>query len=466
MNPDDHSNSFASIFSAHFGELVLLLRRQPGNVPAQKSALRSAMTVLGRGGARIETGIEHSEVPDDSSLQGRLLIRHVDAIQFAPTATPAQVLAMARALAADSGDFPSTAGATADLLRPSGVRHDLEPGEPVAPADLPPPLPPPPVQRHRTMAGPLAESETLTQALERAVGQGYWLEALHAAQALIQLTPRFPEHEQRAHLLALRRLFTRDLLTRFIDFALRVTEEQARVSEVLHHAGPEAVELMVDQVRRAESIGPRKFLHDAIASSPSSLPLLLPLLTSAKWHEARHGAELLGRLGLPEAIEPLRAALNHPDERVRKTVVDALGCFNQPVVVEPIRRALSDPAPATRASAAHALSQRNSPGLALPILVALESEKHPETWSALVSALARIDSNEAMAALVTIAIDKRHLFKPGRSMAQRITVINALASADSALARRALERLANEGEGDVKRAALAAVEQLNRAESR
>jgi hypothetical protein len=310
------------------------------------------------------------------------------------------------------------------------------------------------------MAGPVGEAETLAHALQRSAAEGKWMEAIHAGQALIQLTTRFPEHEQRAHLLTLRRTFTRPLLEQFIAFAMRVTEEQDRVKEILRHTGPEGIEVMVDQVKLAEAVGPRRFVHDVLAGSPSALPMLLPLLTSPRWHEVRHGAELLGRLGRPEAVDPLRASANHPDERVRKAVIEALGCFHLHAVIEPLRRALSDPAAGARASAAHALSRRHSPGLALPILVALDAEKDPMAWEALVVAVARIDSFEAVSGLVEIALDKRPLFQSGRSRGQRMTIVQALRNAGTSAARRGLDRLAAEADTQVRRAAAEAIAAL------
>lgn len=455
------SNSAAALFTAYFGQLVLLIRRQPGDIAAQKTALRSAMAVLARGAVRIEAGIEYSDVPDDNSLKGRLLSRLIDSIHFAAGSPAGEVLAVARALAADQGPVPSTGLVTVELVPSASARPDL------APSGEPPPLPeplPPPVVRHRTMAGPVDESDTLAHALQQFASQGRWMEAIHAGQALIQLTPRFPEHEQRGHLIALRRIFTRPLLEEFISFAMRVAEEQVRVGEILRHTGAEGIEVMVDQVKQTEAVGPRRFIHDVLASTPAALPMLIPLLTSSRWHDVRHGAELLGRLGSPEAIEPLRAAATHPDERVRKAVIEALGGFHAHAVIEPLRRALSDPAPGARASAAHALSQRHSPGLALPILVALESEKDPMAWEALVVAVARIDSFEAVAGLVEIALDKRPLFQAGRRKSLRVTVVHALRKAGTASARRGLERLAAEADAQVRRAAAEAIEELTAGE--
>ncbi len=412
------------------------------------------MAVLRHGPVRIEAGIEYSDVLDDATLKGRLLARYVDYIECGADSPAAEVLELARALAADTGPIPQSVLTRVELVTIPGMAR-------VSDAVAAPPTPPS-AGRQRTMSGPVGNAEQLAAALERAITTGFWMEAVHAAQALIRLTPQFPEHEQRAHLLALRRAFTRPILEQFIAFAMRATEEQARVAEILSYGGPEAIELMVDQVRGGEVIGPRKFLYDVLVATPASLPLLLPLLESPVWYEVRHAADLVSRLGAAEAIDPLRRALKHPDPRVRQAVVEALGRFPGKEVVEPIRRTLGDPDPGPRASAAFALAQRHSPGLALPILVALESEKDPDAWNALVEALARIDSPEAVSSLAGMALGKRSLLRPGRSMGQRLEIIRALARAGTPGARGALERIAAEGTAQIQSAAAAALQDPQR----
>jgi hypothetical protein len=409
------------------------------------------MAVLPHGTIVLEAGIEHSAVPDEDSLQGRLLIRRIDSIRLDPSTSAADLLHLARALAADQGDLPHVSTITIEHLSAGMVRNDVGPRREVA--ELP--AEEPPAQRHRTMSGPVEEAEKMAAALGRFAAEGLWMEALHTAQALIHLTLRFPEHEQRGHLIGLRRILTRDLLEEFLAFGMRVTEEQPRIAEVLKHGGPEAIELMVDQVRRSESVGPRKFIHDILAATPAALPLLVPLLSSSHWHEVRHGAELLGRLGIPDAIAPLRGTLDHPDPRVRISVIEALGQFQQNSVVEPIRRALTDPEPRARSSAAHALAGRKSAGLAMPILVALETEKDPAAWAGLITALVRIGSTEAINGLITIALDRRPLLKTGRPISQRLAVVQAFSESTESASRRALERLAAESDGQVRRAAAA-----------
>jgi len=458
MTSAEDLESLSTLFTSQFSRLVVLLRREPANVLPQKEALRSAMASLHlhQGVIRVEAGVEYSAVPDEGTFKGRLLLRHVDTVHFAADASAAEVLGLARALADDHASIPSTDKVKVEQVPLVGVRGDFGVGAP--PAEGPSGHQPTfgeltPSGRTRTMTGPLDEADRLRGAFETAVGQSYWTEALHAAQALIRLTSRFPEHERRGYLLALRRLFTREVLEGFIQHAMRAAEEQNRVVEVLLVAGPEAIELMVDHICRSESVGARQFMHDVLATTPDALPMLLPLLASSRWHEARHGAELLGRLGLPAAIGPLRDVLSHKHAKVRQTAVEALAKFHEHGVIEPIRRALADTSPKTRASAAHALAQRKSAGLAMPILAALATEKDPETWEALVSALARIDCQESMTALVSLALDRGSLLKP-RSSAQRVSIVRALGGAGHSGAYRALDRLVREGTGVVRGTAI------------
>ncbi|MEO8294054.1 MAG: HEAT repeat domain-containing protein [Gemmatimonadota bacterium] len=453
MSPLRDSRS-ADRFDRHFGRLVVLLRLEPANISGQKDALRCAMALL-EGPVLLEAGIEYSDVPDEGSFKGRLLYRRVDSIVVDEDARPAEVLVLARALASDTLPVENSPSIQVELLPVSAVRSDLHGASSTAPV-----IPEPVAFRPRTISGPVEDSEMMLKALDQSLGQGHWMEALHAAQSLVRLTPRYPEHERRGYLIQLRRIFHRKMLENFIDFAMRSTEEQPRLAEVLHFAGPEAVELMVDHICQAESIGPRRFLHEVLASIPESLPLLLPRLDSPRWYEARHAVELIGRLGQTDTIPVLVKALEYSDARVRQAAVIALARFDTPAVLIPIRRALLDQAPGTRASAAYALADRHSPALAMPILAVLEGEKDLGAWTALVTALVRIDSAEALKSLLALALDHHAILKSARPIAQRVAIVEALAASGSAGARGALERLVNEGEGALRRAAQEAAGRL------
>jgi hypothetical protein len=429
---------------------------EPANVAAQKEALRQAMTVLRMGAVHLETGVESSSLPGDT-LKGRMLSRRVEAIHFEAGAAPGDVLFIARALADDQAPITDSPDIVVELLPASaltGVQYTTAPQgftATMAPSNSSSETP---SGRTRTIAGPVEESQRLGQAFEAAIAHSYWAEALHAAQALVALVSRFPEHERRGYQLGLRRVFTRRAMSELILYALRASEEQHRVVEVLRNGGLEAIELAIEHVARAEAVGPRRFLYEFIAQRPEACSLLLPLLESPNLHTVCHGVDLLGRIGVPDAIGPLRQIAGHPDLRVRQSVVQALGRFNSHGVIEPLRRALTDSAPRVRASAAHALAGRNSAGLAMPILVALEGEKDAATWRELVLALGRIESAEASGALVAMALDRKALLRSGgRSIVQRLIAVESLIAGKHPHAIRGLERVASEADGTVRTAA-------------
>ena len=448
-------------FADAFGRLVVLLRTDPGDVQAQKDALRAAVGILRTGGCHIEGGIETAADRDAPTLRSRLLAREVEAIEFVAEAPAADLLALARALASDAEPIPSTEAVRVELVGagPAPVVHAPPRPTPVGESFSPPPPDPTILTdsgRSRTLHGPAEEAGTLTAAMEAALAESKIMEALHAAQALGRLTERFPEHERRTFALQLRRVFTRPVLEAFIQFAMRVPEERQRAIEVLREAGPEGQELMVDCVTQSEVLGPRQFVFDALAGLPDAYPVIVPLLSSSDWHRVCRGAELLGRMGLAQAVEPLCAVLQHPDVRVRIAAIDALAQVPGNAVAEPLRRALSDASPQARASAAHGLARRHSSALAMPIAAALEEEKDPAAWRELCFALGSIDSHAAANTLATVALHRGTLLHR-RPAAQRLAAIEALERSTTAYSAKALDRIIREGDPLVRDAAAAAL---------
>ena len=166
----------------------------------------------------------------------------------------------------------------------------------------------------------------------------------------------------------------------------------------------------------------------------------------------------MGRLGSSEALQDLVPLADHPDERTRLAVIDALGRFREKAALEPLRRALTHPSNATRARAGQALAARGSAAIAMPLLAALEAEKDPATWEELLSALAAINAPESVAALTRVALEKHGLFWFGKAQLRRqLGIIKSLAAANTLSAKQALERIAVEGQGEVSRAAVEAL---------
>jgi HEAT repeat protein len=294
----------------------------------------------------------------------------------------------------------------------------------------------------------------LTNELGSARERGAWMEALHAAQALVRLSSRVPEVDRRTVAIRAKRALSRPLLVGIIEYAIRTPEEQARAAEVLQWRGGDAAELMLEAIRKTESPEPHRFLLDALARMPDAVPLLIPMLSSPRWHEARHAADVLGRQMVPEALPSLRALLARTEPRLRGSALEALARYPAQYGTEALREGLAHPSPETRQDAARAIGRRGGGAIAMPLLAAIEAERDHSTWRAMLTALARIEAPEAAAALSTVALRKRgFLSRGGFSLPQRLEVVAVIAASPTRAARQALAKVAREAEGEVGAAA-------------
>jgi HEAT repeat protein len=190
---------------------------------------------------------------------------------------------------------------------------------------------------------------------------------------------------------------------------------------------------------------------------PEAFPAVAPLLRSPEPHEVRHAAAILGRMGRPEAVGPLKEHLAHGDAGVREAILHALAEFPLRDVADALRSGLAHPSAATRAAAAEAIAGTRAPALAMPLVAALDAEPDGGAWSAMVRALAALPSPEACAGLVSLALARRRLLGGGHSTARRVEAVRALATVTAPCRTGALERIACEGDEPVRHAAAAAL---------
>ena len=437
----------AASLSEILGHVVLLLRSAPDRHDWIKKSLDLAMARLTQGPALLEGGIENNWEVGGDPLKERLLIRQIDEVQIAAGASRKEVLGFLRALADDVEPIPST-----EKVR---VRSGMAPvPQPVYSAAATRPVA---VQERTRTDDKLAELiQSILREIDVAVCQQQWHTVLHDAQAVLRMLPGLGDDARRMHVIALRRLMPRAVIEALIDQAYRVPEEQQRTAEVLRGGGMQAAELLLDILKGSETVGPRAFLIESLGGMPDAFQVIAPLARSDRATEARLGAELLGRLGISEAIPLLAELIQHPDERVRLAAVDALGRYRDSSAVGPLRQALGHQSATIRARAGRALAARGSGAIAMPLLAALEAEREPATWEELLGALAAIDAPEAAAALSRMALTRRGLFGLGGWQGRRqLAVVRALSSANTSAAKQALARIAAEGEGEVAQAAAA-----------
>lgn len=440
-------------FADLLGRLLQVLRFRPGQDEAAQGLVQLLAARVARHEALIEAGIENSWALDGDPLKERLQARQVDAIRIAPGAPAVELMELGRALAADDAPIPSTNSVRVKLLPDplplvfSGPRESL--------ADLSGLTP---IPRARTGDQLTSMVEGILRELEKAINRQQWLAALHDAQAAIRFLPSVREDIRRTLAISMKRLLTKPVLEALIEQGYRIPEEQNRTIEVLRTAGYPAAERILEILKQSDTIGPRAFLLEAIGGMPEATPLAVPLLRSPRTADVRLGAELVGRLRATEALKDLVPLVDHPDEKTRLAIIEALAHFRDKAALEPLRKALSHPSSTTRAKAGQALAARGSGAYAMPLLAALEAEKDPVTWEELFSALAAINAPESVAALARVALERQGIFSFGKTQVRRqLAIIKSLAAANTPAARQALERIAVEGKGEVAEAARDAV---------
>lgn len=471
-------------FVKRFSDLVALLRTDPGNDAAQELALTAAAAAVQQHEVVVESGIEHGlGVGEDLTLEGRLRARGVDLLRISAGVEPQELLRLARALSHDLAAVSGSPCIEVEMLR--AVRAGSAPG-----ADPDCFTPPRLLQdrrkwrerrrsraqrwsgqerrregdrrstgerRARLAKHHEAEASRLRQRLARAVSGAVWADALEAAHALLESAPRVPASERRWFALGVRKQLPRGALGGLVDLALRDPAERERAVAVLCWSGLDGADAMVAAVRASEGAGGRRFLHDALANMPEAFSSVAPLLDSPEPHEVRHAATILGRMGRPEAVGPLKECVTHADPGVRAAVLHALAEFPLRDVADALRTGLRHPSPATRAAAAEAIADTRAPALAMPLVAALEAESDGGAWRAMVRALAALASPEACAGLVSVALARRRFLGGGHPRERRLEAVRALAAVTAPCRDTALERLVREGDEPVRHASATAL---------
>ena len=476
-----------SAFIKRFGDLVAMLRVDPGNDAAQDLALTAAAAAVADHAVVVESGVEHGSGAEDLTLTGRLRARRVDLLRVGAGASPEELLRLARALSHDATPVPSTPRLRVEMA-PVVVPGELALARRDASGaardesdrrcwrDRRRWRPDPWLQPERRRGGDRrvtgerrlrvlkhyeADIGRLQDRLTLAVAGANWREALDAAHNLFQYAARVPAAERRSFMIGARRFVSRPAFAAFIGLGLKEPTEQGRVADVLRWSGLDGADAMIDAIRASPAVGPRKFLHRALAAMPEAYPTVLPLLASDEPHEVSHAASILGQMGRPEAVGALKAQLGHDDPDVRRAVLAALSTFPPHDVAETLGAALGHPSAATRAAAADAIGRVGATALAMPLAAALGSERDTTAWRAMIRALGLLASPEACAALAAVALARRRLFgRTGYTTGRRLEAVRALATVPAPCRNPALQRLAGEADEPVRRAAQAALDRV------
>jgi HEAT repeat protein len=515
---------YSVTFARHFARLVWLLVHDVGNTDEQKAALRALATItregfvsLGeRAGQFTANGTALPAVLSGvSDVVARMGAHGVKTMEFDRNATAADILRLARQLAATPGPDATTTATARFGATTVATIADLAPTDPPRAKTLPNidfgevvddplaaaaarPTPPraapavsPPASRSRGSIGGMFEhfaaagtsSATPAELLARLDGE---TSATALNEVLDQLAARAEEamgaerppvateifHRivrrerdavdldvKRAFVLTVKRLTKPALLHAVVTELIGARRDEALA--VLARAGEDGADAVIEQLAAEEGRRERLSYFEALVQLKAGVPTLLHMLGDARWYVARNAAALLGEMQAREAEQPLAALMHHDDERVRHAAIVSLMRLETPRTFPTIQQALRDVAPALRMQAAAALVGRKEGNVTAILLRALDQERDDEVAAAFLIALGRIATPDAVARLISTAEPDRGLFRR-KPVAMRVAAVQGLSEARTDAALQLLKALQTDRDEDVRATAVYALGRLAR----
>lgn len=464
----------------NFARLVWLLVHEGQSVPDQKAALRAVVTVskdssvrLGNNEGRLAVNglVMPQALTGVQELAERLAVHSIDEIEIDQAAAPAELLALARLLSvesttsSDAADFAQKlselSGDTVHIRRsavtePAPLRTSEEPETAEAvPEDTQARVP-------RLLAflspelGPLAAHEVLDELAflaEQATREGRTADVVSIFSALLDREAVVTDSDvRRVFLITVRRL-TRPTLLRPLAARLATDRDEARAIErILERVGQDGVDAVVDQYTSSHSVAERLIFREALGRLPLARDSLIQMLADPRWYIVRQAADFLGEMGAEDAERPLAELLRHDDERVRRAVTRALARIESSFTLDAVARAVADASPTVRLEAVAGLASRKGARAGSMLAKAIDREGEQEVQYAILGALGRVASPEAVQKLSKAAEAASGLFSSRKNSGLRVAAVYALGEAGTPGSLTALTALANDKDKDVKEA--------------
>ena len=150
--------------------------------------------------------------------------------------------------------------------------------------------------------------------------------------------------------------------------------DQSRFAAFTVALGAPAVGLCVDIMARADKARARAAAVTALCYLCADDPqLLAPWLADSRWQLVRNIVFVLGHIGGPSVVPLLRAVAHHPEPRVRRQLVQALGSVPLKERLPLLLEQLGARDPQLLAAALNMLTREKDPRVARAILALIES---------------------------------------------------------------------------------------------
>lgn len=511
----------AIVFACQYARLVWLLLHDARNVEEQKDALRAAMAVIGQGPVTIarrgrRVFANGKALPDTLAagpeFGAQMAVLGTTVIEVAASAAPADLLGVARLLAAPGGknDKGKALKEQIEALKPASLKFAYEDASLGPKLDdklaEPTPLPGKGVRLTPTMAQmtphqgmgivetrgmwqhfkavqvPTEDAEALFAELDTAKLPNELGEALDDLATLAEQAAREgrthvvaavciglvkrealvpPDGRRQAFMMSLRRLLRPAVARGIAQLLPRKREIAADLEAVLVRAGAEGADAVIELLTEESLATDRHVYLDVLPRLQAGVPTLVHMLGDTRWFVVRNAADLLGEMRVQSAEPALMPLLQHRDERVRKSAANALINLGTTTGFRKVCEMLQAESPRTRAHAALALASRKDEKSTAQLRTVLEDEPDTEVQLALLAALGKIATPAAVEQLIRAAEPKRRLLER-KPATFRIAAIQGLAEARTPAALAALGVLKEDKDKEVREAAVRAYQHATR----
>jgi HEAT repeat protein len=487
---------YSATFARHFARLISLLLHDAGNVDEQKMSLRALVT-LNKLGTIVLVAQDWNLLANDQVIPGALTGVHdvatqmashsITRIEIASDSTAADLLGVARIVASRgmSGDggaqvnqrLAALGARTIALVTAAPVTAEVGAEAPTlmvgaagdgarsAPRDAAHAAPQPAApDASRTAPEELLEildraktSEAATKALDdlvlladQAVRIGKASTVGDIFHGIVSRDAQLSDGElKRAFVLAIRRMSKPALLRALVSLIPKKPEGKQYYYEVLERTGEEGADAVIEQIAQASTNEDRKTLFEVFRELKDAVPALKRMLGDSRWFVVRNAADLLGEMAAADAEAELVALLRHPDDRVRRSVTNALLRLGTPDAMKGIYDAVSDASPEVRLQATAAIATRKDARTSTTLIRAIEDEQDGDVQLAMIAALGKIATVDAVQKLVKMAEPEGRLFRK-KTTPFRVAAVRALGEAKTPTALKALKELVGDKEREVR----------------
>ena len=466
-------------------QLLTLLRTDPDDRDRLKAAFRDLYAILEPSGATVSmdvngllmdgTPLPHG-IPGAGDVRMRFHAHGVGAIRVPSGVKPADLLAVARLLAAE----PTAEASVESFVRRLPVEaalailvegprllpqaHDMRTldnlSTPIGGARTAAPPPavrpaPSPAEPDARVRGEQPEHDLLRDMevqSDLAYRREEWDELLSIATRILRLEAmEGDESRRRRYSVTLRRVLPKSALQHIARAAL-VEGRRAEATAVLKRMGADSVDALLELLTAAPTLAERRGYFSVLTKMETGAERIISRLNHPDWFVVRNVAELCGELRLTGAVRSLGQQSSHRDERVRRAVAGALGKIGSTDALEALRHLLNDVEPMVRLQAAQGIGGEWGRGLVMSMAVRLPEESHADVLRELHLALGRLGTVEAVQALRAAAAPPKGLLTR-KLVAVRLAAIEGLGLAGGPAAAGALQELLGDDDEAVRQAA-------------